>query len=127
MTFSYLLKEHPQVLIIYRNTPPGVMNHRLYFDSPPLSEPQDTSIMPYHWGTISGIQNELIERMIHEEFPSILYLNVATPSSYLVHRHNDEVHVCSLGQAPHNIWILLLYNAFLLIEDGIHEKRKKYK
>jgi len=116
MTFTYLVKNYPNLFIIYRNTPPGVMKHHLYFDSPPLTEPQDRTIMPYLWGILHD-QNELIRKMIEEEFLSILYLDVESPSQYLVHRHDDEVHVCQWGDAPHKIWIHLLYNSLLLIDE----------
>jgi len=115
-TFNLLSHKYPKVSVIYRNTYPGHLHHNQLYHAPPLKEPQDPLILPYHWGNFHQ-QNVLVEKMIRERFPWILYLDIETPMKYRADRHADELHYCSYG--PPNHWILMLYNIYTLVLNDL--------
>ena len=71
----------PRALLLARNTPPG---HARCWEASvaalPLASPQPAAGLPYGWSAFAR-QNRLLERLIAEEFPGVLYLDVATPTA----------------------------------------------
>ena len=118
--FQYLFKTYENVSIIFRNTSPGHpdCNDQLY--SSPLSEPPDLqtnrgsenldSAHRYHWTEFMH-QNSLIQTLIAEQYPSILLLDVATPTILRADHHvggEDCLHYCCHSVVDH--WLLLFIN-----------------
>jgi hypothetical protein len=116
ITFRHFVEHYPQVSIIYRNTVPGHKDCQ----NPPdlLTEPQPEDDLPFHWGTFRH-QNELIRDMIIKEYPTILYMDVYTPTilrkdAHL--NHADCLHYCLPG--PIDTWVMYLYNFLRVLHRG---------
>ncbi len=108
-TFDYLTRNHPEISIFFRDTPPGHLNHHTLFNSAPLTHPQNETLLPYHWGEFRR-QNGLAKNLIRERFPQVMYVDVATATSLRADKHADELHYCGYG--PQNTWVLMIYNIF---------------
>ena len=119
--FQYLVKTYENVSIVFRNTSPGHpdCNDQLY--SPPLSEPPDLeknrgshdfdSAHRYHWSEFVH-QNSLVQTLIAKQYPSIILLDIATPTILRADHHvggDDCLHYCCHSVVDH--WLLLFINA----------------
>ena len=119
--FQYLLKTYDdKVSIVFRNTSPGHPDCNKYSYSPPLSKPPDLQINRgnesmdsahrYHWSEFQH-QNSLIQKLIAEQYPSILLLDIATPTILRPDHHvggDDCLHYCCHSVVDH--WLLLFIN-----------------
>ena len=122
--FTYLTKRYPTISIVWRNTPAGHPNCQ-NFDTPLLVPPDltfDRGSIPdnstggsthrYHWNLFAH-QNQLVKTFLENNFPSTLFLDVATPTNLRPDHHvsdTDCLHYCP--HSVHDFWVLLLLNAF---------------
>lgn len=124
-TLHYLTRVHPHLTVIFRNTPPGHDNHTLNFDSAPLQRPQDMTVIAerfplYHWHDFHR-QNQLLQELLIEYFPSVILMDVAYSTALRADSHCDYLHYCIPG--PLDNWVRIFFNIINLLyghnlEDG---------
>lgn len=112
-TLTYVTTAHPDVSVIFRNTPPGHLNISIDFEAQkPLQSRQNSSELPFHWGEFHD-QNVQVKHLIRSEFPQVLYLDVAHATALRSDRHLDGLHYCVPG--PIDQWTLMLHNVIKLV------------
>jgi hypothetical protein len=120
-TFQILSLKYPKLSIIYRNTPTGHHACNETFHSPPFQNQSqvfpfdDKEIKDYHWNEFQK-QNEMMQTLIDEEFPNILYLNFYNSSILRADSHpllGDCLHFCSSSVIDE--WVVFLYNSLKYI------------
>eukprot|EP01033_Poteriospumella_lacustris_P001907 gene1908-1382_t len=110
-TMRYLHDNHPNVSIVWRNTPHGI-NFKESFFAPPLTNPPQ---IPHRYGWENfPRQNTMVYKFLAEEFPNVLHLDVAHSAVLRLDAHYDEIHYCIPG--PIRVWIDLLFNAIELVD-----------
>jgi hypothetical protein len=115
-TLHYLSVHHPHVSIIWRNTPHGTRDWGRFAMAPPLTSPPqlDYNNAPYNYGKFKH-QNSLVEKLIEEHYPRVLYLDVFTATVLRSDSHYDALHLCVPGVM--DVWLQFLYNALLLLAE----------
>ncbi|CAM6094226.1 unnamed protein product [Calypogeia fissa] len=111
LTFEVLRDKHPELLVIYRNTPSGHVNCTDFHA--PIPEPIKGAPPSFHWEDFDR-QNALAKEIV-EEFQHI-YLDVARPIGMRPegHKHSkDCLHYCQPG--PLDLAVEMIYNALLLL------------
>ncbi|CAI5510874.1 unnamed protein product [Closterium sp. Naga37s-1] len=95
-TLTRVREAAPELLIIYRSTPPGHAHCENI--TAPLKEPQDPSSLPFHWGEF-GRQNKLARQMV--EAVGGVFMDVDPMTSLRGDGHmsppNDCLHYCLPG------------------------------
>lgn len=119
---QYLKEHHPDVSVIWRNTPHGEWDYKKYvysaakpFTEPPILDYYDA---PYNYGKFDE-QNLLVENMIDMYYPEVLYLDVSTSTVLRPDAHLDPLHPCIPGFT--SSWFQFIYNALRIIAEH-HEK-----
>ena len=110
----------PHAIIVVRNTPPGHANCSKF--TAPLAEPQHAPL-PYGWRALQP-QNILIADLVEREFPSVLFMDVATSTalrgdmhvSSFMHPPTDLDCVHYVEPGPVDSWIRIHYNTLLANE-----------
>ncbi|CAI5518933.1 unnamed protein product [Closterium sp. Naga37s-1] len=109
-TLTRVREVAPELLIIYRSTPPGHAHCENI--TAPLKEPQDPASLPFHWGEF-GRQNKLARQMV--EAVGGVFMDVDPMTSLRGDGHmmppSDCLHYCLPG--PLDVWTQLLYNMLL--------------
>ncbi|CAI5479421.1 unnamed protein product [Closterium sp. Yama58-4] len=109
-TLTRVREVAPDILIIYRSTPPGHAHCENI--TAPLKEPQDPASLPFHWGEF-GRQNKLAKQMV--EAVGGVFMDVDPMTRLRGDGHmlppNDCLHYCLPG--PLDVWTQLLYNMLL--------------
>lgn len=109
LTMLVLRRRHPDLLVMYRATPPGHKDCFKY--KGPTSSPQDTEGLPYGWGLFHE-QNRVAQQIV-ESFGGV-FLDVDTMTSVRPdghYRETDCLHYCNPG--PIDAWVKLFYNALI--------------
>ncbi|CAI5941543.1 unnamed protein product [Closterium sp. NIES-65] len=112
-TLSAIRTVAPNVLLIYRNTPPGHAHCKRH--SKPLRYRQDAAQLPYHWGDF-GRQNELARRVV-ERYGGVYWdVDTATglrPDGHVMLKDGraDCLHYCLPG--PADTWVRMLFNMLM--------------
>jgi hypothetical protein len=116
-TLSHVTARHPHVNIIWRNTPHGNHDYKRTMFTAPLSSPPelDYDSAPYHYGKFRH-QNNLVEELIREHYPRVLYLDVFTATVLRLDSHYDALHLCVPGII--DTWLQFVYNALLLMAEN---------
>ena len=120
----YFRDNHPQSLVIARNTPPGHKN--CASAKGPLEAPQDPDGLPYNWGKF-GHQNRLLRDMVTREFPGVIYLDVATatalrPDMHRLGSHGKDCLHYTEPRGPIDHWVRML-SATLYLVDALADER----
>lgn len=111
-TFEALRDRHPELLVIYRNTPSGHVNCTDFHA--PIAEPLKGADPSFHWEEFDR-QNALAKEIV-EEFQYI-YLDVARPIGMRPegHKHSrDCLHYCQPG--PLDLAAEMIYNVLFLLK-----------
>jgi len=111
-TIYYVRTVHPNVSIIWRNTPPGVDVRAFVFTAPFTSPPPVQH--RFHWEEFSR-QNELVRQLLDTHYPEVIYLDVFSPSVLRSDAHYDELHYCIPG--PLSVWVDLIFNTLVMISS----------
>lgn len=114
--FPILRTRSPNLIVLYRNTPPGHVNCTSY--SKPLKQRQPPAELPHHWGNFQA-QNEMAKRIV--ERAGYVYMDVDSMLSLRPDGHhtaNDCLHYCIPG--PLDVVVQLFYNILTLIAQ--HKK-----
>eukprot|EP00668_Euglena_longa_P010866 GGOE01013167.1.p1 GENE.GGOE01013167.1~~GGOE01013167.1.p1 ORF type:complete len:248 (-),score=46.93 GGOE01013167.1:282-1025(-) len=109
--FHSLRRDRPDLLVIYRNTPAG--HHDCWEGSgvhgPPNARPYQSWAEgkpdPFHWRALLP-QNRLVEALIHDKFPGVVYWDVEQATAFRQDSHpspKDCLHYCVPG--PINHWV----------------------
>ncbi|CAI5473254.1 unnamed protein product [Closterium sp. Yama58-4] len=112
-TLSAIRAVAPNVLLIYRNTPPGHAHCKRR--SKPFKYRQDAAQLPYHWGDF-GRQNELARRVV-ERYGGVYWdLDTSTglrPDGHVMLKDGrvDCLHYCLPG--PADTWVRMLFNMLM--------------
>eukprot|EP01035_Chromulina_nebulosa_P025224 gene25224-32914_t len=102
-TLTFLFEKHPSVAVIYRNTAAAHTNVGNHLFSDPLDEPPSISLPThYHWDQFKH-QNELVENFLRQNFPSVLRLDIYSPTVLRNDMHADALHYCVPG--PIDEWV----------------------
>jgi len=123
-TLNNVRKLYPYVNIVWRSTPHGFHMFKNYllahplkredimFDKydQPLYYPEGRSA--WNYGDFNR-QNHLIQRLLNDYFPEVLYFDVFTPTVLRPDSRHDHIHHCVPG--PMDTWLEILYNIFILI------------
>ncbi|KAF3791772.1 hypothetical protein EJ110_NYTH13389 [Nymphaea thermarum] len=111
-TFSFIKERHPELLVFFRDTPPGHLNCMKH--NGPLEKRQNLSSADvYNWGDFQR-QNHLVKGLV-EKFGFIFvdaYAMLSLRADGHVHE-NDCLHYCVPG--PLDSVVELLYNIFKII------------
>ena len=129
-TLTYLYQRHPNLAVIYRNTPPGHHDCGSTITSNPLkAAPKyltamtfderdgDDSTHEHHWYKFHK-QNVNVEAFLKAHFPAVLRLDVFTPTVLRADMHasaGDCLHYCLPG--PIDTWVTILSNALTLAQQ----------
>lgn len=114
-TMQFVITNHPHISIVWRNTPFGNRQYDKFVMAPPHQEPPNLPPnAPYHYAYFKH-QNQLVRKLIRTHFPTVLILDVFRPTVLRSDSHFDALHLCIPGIM--DTWLLLLYNAFLRIEQ----------
>jgi hypothetical protein len=114
-TLSTLRSQHPELLLIFRATPAGHLDCSS-FSQPLQQPPAPGQKLPYHWGTFAQ-QNRLIEQLLSERFPGVLFLDIQPPTALRPESHRgagDCLHYCMPG--PPDLWTVALIELLALLE-----------
>lgn len=129
-TLKRIYEINKNMNIIWRNTHfahPDCFNH---FQDDPLLEYPDlhklgTYNSNYYWDKFAS-QNNLIEQLLNNYYPKVLYVNIHNSSALRIDSHvlegDDCLHYCLSG--PMDNWLLLLYNAMLKATEQFHDQKK---
>jgi hypothetical protein len=115
----WLRGHYPNTLVIVRNTPHGHKNCAGH--SVPLPSPPPTGDLPYNWDKFPR-QNRKLGEMVAAEFPGVVLLDVATPTSMRPDMHRlgsagkDCLHYRE-PRGPIDHWVRLLYAALWLVDS----------
>lgn len=116
-TLRYLTTQHPNISVIWRNTPHGDLNFDQHLFSKPLTTPpvleyEDTR---WHYGKFKH-QNALAETLIAKHYPRVLYLDVFTSAVLRQDGLHDPLHPCVPGFM--DSWLQFIYNVLLLLAEN---------
>jgi len=121
-TFRYLEENHPNVSIIWRNTPIGHTDWKSHILGMPLKAiPSLETLTSYHYGEFFR-QNELISKYINKFHKDILFLDVYKSAGLRADSRQDPIHGCVPGFMDQ--WWELLYNALRFIMHFIPRPSK---
>jgi hypothetical protein len=116
-TLRYLQENHPEVSVIWRNTPHGHFSPKEHFFDKPLLAPPNAAYLrsahPEWYYEEFEHQNRLVYELLQDHFPEVLHLNVFTSAVLRADSHQDPLHWCTIG--PVNDWTTFLYNALLAV------------
>jgi len=124
--FTYLLNKYPDLLIMFRSSTAGHIDCSKTFESVPMLEYQNWNsttyeefeklVPTYHWKDIY-IQNQLIENLLVEKFPTIYYMNVERLTRLRQDHHTgfrgDCAHYCFYSVVDD--WVIFLVNTVELL------------
>lgn len=114
--FALLATSFPNLSIFYRNTPHGHPNCHEKFHAAPSNDSRDITVSlvafdllqpDYHWSKFAH-QNKLVLRMIEEQFPQVLIVDVASSTNLRGDSHisvDECLHYCLPG--PIHSWVVM--------------------
>lgn len=115
--FRYFRNRFPDMLMVYRNTPPGHDSCEK-LDSP-LASRQDPDSLPFKWGEFRE-QNEIARKLTKQH--DYVYMDVDTMTALRPDGHkgmrednvSDCLHYCTPG--PLDVWPQHFYNTMLWVD-----------
>lgn len=114
-TMWQLQMQYPYISIIWRNTPHGHLSYQRHLGGPPLLQPPPQSeLSKYNYNSFAR-QNTLVERLLSEHYPHVLFMDVFTSTVLRADGHYDPLHYCQPG--PVYNWVYLLLNIITLVDD----------
>ena len=118
-TLHFIFSRHPNMSVVWRNTPHGHADYQRFIFAPPLEDdPNLPENAPYNYGRFKK-QNALVQEFLAMHYPFVLVLDVFLPTVLRPDSHYDAIHVCVPG--PVDLWTTLLYNAFIRLFPGVRE------
>lgn len=116
VAIDFILKNNPQAIILWRNTPRGVENHRTTFFKAPYKNPLDPSRpSKYKYSYEQFYKQNLAIRDLIEKYTTknVFYWDISFPMSYREDGHRDPLHYCIPG--PMDSWSHLFWNIISVI------------
>jgi len=99
--FRKLAQEHPNIDIIWRNTPYGHLN---FTDEPLKQAPPMGNLKMNHYNEFMR-QNDAVKKLLAKYFPYIPYLDVASSTILRADLHRDPLNYCIPG--PVDLWVTM--------------------
>jgi hypothetical protein len=124
-SIALIRRDHPDILIIYRNTPIGHVDCTSAA-APYGQQPSEDELqaLPFHWSEFKR-QNLIAKEII--EAAGGVYLDVATMTNLRPDGHvggRDCLQYCIPGVTTE--WMRVLYNVFRLLDLGLKEYESDY-
>ena len=112
-TLHYVKTNHPNIAIVWRNTPQGDHAWKQHYFSKPLVEPIILAKNTLYFYDLFEAQNIVVRNWLKTHYHQVLYLDVATSHNLRLDAHYDSIHSCIPG--PVDLWSHLLFNALKYI------------
>jgi len=117
-TFDYITSMHPQVKIIWRDTPFGHKDYDKHFNSLPLQAPAPLTSNKWNGHDINR-QGAEIRKLILRNFTKIVYMTVLPMTATRVDSHCDSLHYCLPSVV--NEWVMAFYEVIHIMDNYRHE------
>ena len=114
---AHVQKNWPHVLILFRSTPIGHLDHAKHFYDPPLTDlPNLEAGHEYSYDKFAH-QNALVQSLIQKRFHrNIVYFDVYNSTSRRSDSHSqDPLHYCIPGPIDH--WVRIFANVLRLVDS----------
>jgi len=114
---AHVQKNWPQVLILFRSTPIGHLDHAKHFNDPPLADlPVPEAGHEYSYDKFAH-QNSLVQSLIQKRFHrNVVYFDVYNSTSRRSDSHSqDPLHYCIPGPIDH--WVRIFANVLRLVDS----------